>query len=780
MAPRKIIKKQKGFTKGKVKTHRIPQLGFTRWLTVTSIKLSIIFVITLSLYSIYLDGKVTQLFDGQRWQIPAQVYGRVTTINPDQKVNLDNIEKELIHQSYQSVATTNSPGQYTHRGNSLTVYRREFDFGFGLQAPELITIVTSNQQVIRLTSDGEPIHQVKLEPILIDRILSADGEDRVVMALEQMPDTLIDTLLLVEDKDFYHHHGLSPTGILRAFWKNLLAGETVQGGSTLTQQLAKNMYLNRDKTIWRKVNEALISVILELRYSKDEILEAYLNEVYLGQHYANGIHGFGLAAQFYFGKPLNELASDQIALLVAQVKGPSFYDPWRKPERAVLRRDLVLRMMFENHLLDKTEYEYAITNSLNIRPDRRFAKQSFPAYMQLVRRELKNIAASNAMQSGIKVFTGFDLHRQTNAEASIIEQVAILEQGQNSDKLEAAMLISDIRTGQIQAVVGGRSVKYSGFNRALDAKRPIGSLIKPAIYLTALEQYQQYNLATPLKDNPISLKSSRGKLWEPKNYDGKFRGQVSLIDGLVKSLNVPTVNLGLTLGIDNVSKTLTSLGYKGDVPKVPSMLLGSINMSAYDVNQWYNTIANSGLYHPAHAVTYVLAGNGELLWQKPKTIDARLSQQAGYLIDYALTKVANEGTAKSLAWRFPEQLLAGKTGTSNDLRDSWFVGYDHESVVTSWIGRDDNLPMGLTGSSGALTLFSTYLDKQGLSSRYDLVPDGVEVATFELATGNAVLGDCAGVANYPAISNGIFYSNECLEKRPEPESWLEKLFGLGE
>lgn len=780
MAPRKITKKKQGFTKGKVQNNRLPKLGFTRWLTVTSIKLSIIFVITLSLYSIYLDGKVTQRFDGQRWQVPAQVYGRVTTINPDQKVNLDNIEKELIHQSYQSVAATNSPGQYTRRGNYLTVYRREFDFGFGRQAPELISIVTNNQQVIKLSSDGEPIYQVKLEPILIDRILSADGEDRVVMSLEQMPEVLIDTLLLIEDKDFYHHHGLSPTGILRAFWKNLLAGETVQGGSTLTQQLAKNMYLSRQKTIWRKVNEAIISVILELRYSKDEILEAYFNEVYLGQHYANGIHGFGLASQFYFGKPLTELSHGQIALLVAQVKGPSFYDPWRKPERAALRRDLVLRAMFENHILDKPDYETAITAPLNIRSERRFAKQSYPAYMQLVRRELKRIGSNSAMQSGVKVFTGFDLHRQNNAEAAIIEQISVLERGENSDQLEASMLISDIRTGQIQAVVGGKSVKYSGFNRALDAKRPIGSLIKPAIYVTALEQYNQYNFASPLKDQPISLKSSRGNLWQPKNYDGKFRGQVSLLDGLVKSLNIPTVNLGLKLGLDKVSNTLSSLGYQGDIPTVPSMLLGSINMSAYEVNQWYNTIANSGLYHPAHAVTYVLSGNGDLLWQKPKTIDARLSQQGAYLLDFALTKVASEGTAKSLSWRFPEQILAGKTGTSNDLRDSWFVGYDHESVVTSWIGRDDNLPMGLTGSSGALTLFAKYLEKQGLSSRYDLIPDGVEVATFELATGNAVLGDCAGVADYPAISKGIFYSNECLETRPEPPSWVEKLFGLGE
>ncbi len=776
MTAKKTIKKQVA-RKAKANNNTTAPEGISHWLLVTAIKLSIIFVVTIGLYSIYLDGKVRQTFEGQRWQIPAQVYANVPVISISQTIDFTKIEKQLEHLNYQRVARVTSAGEYTRKSSKLIIYRREFDFGFGLQQPSLITIEEKSGEVYRLNQDNETTHVVKLEPILIDRILSADSEDRVFLSLDKVPEQLIDTLLLIEDKDFYSHHGISPSGLLRAFWKNLRAGARVQGGSTLTQQLAKNMYLNRDKTLWRKVNEAIIAVLLENRYSKDQLMEAYINEVYLGQHYANGIYGFGLAAQFYFGKPINELDSAQVALMIALVKGPSYYDPWRKPERAFERRDLVLRVMFESHTLNKEQYQSAIKQPLNIRSERRFAKQSYPAYMQLVRRELRAIGAGNAFQSGIKIFTGFDLHHQQHAEQALIEQLATLEQGKDSNDLEAGMVVSDISNGQIQAVVGGKAVKYSGFNRALDAQRPIGSLIKPAVYLTALERFEQYNLATPLADKPISLKSSKGKQWQPKNYDDKFRGQVPLIDGLVKSLNIPTVNLGLKLGLNQVANTLQALGYQKDVKLVPSMLLGAINMSPFEVNQWYNTIANGGIYNKPLAINLVLSAQGEVLWQRDQRVDSRLSAQGAYLIDYALRQVTVDGTAQSLSWKFPGQSLAGKTGTSNDLRDSWFVGFDQQSVATIWIGRDDNKPTGLTGSSGALTVFANYLSRQGSNSRFDFIPEGIEFATFELATGNAVTDECAKVADYPAIAAGIFYSTECLEKKKEPPSWLEKLFG---
>lgn len=764
------------FTKGKAK-HNNKQ-SISSWLLITSIKLSIIFVVSIGLYSIYLDGKVRQKFEGQRWQIPAQVYAKIPEVIINEYLDLNQLERTLKAQNYTAVARVQKPGQFKLSGKQMVVYRRQFDFGFGVEEPSLIKIETRSGDVYKITQDDENVQQVYLEPMLIDRILSAEHEDRIYVSIDQLPQQLIDTLLLVEDKDFYNHHGVSPTSILRAFWKNVLAGARVQGGSTLTQQLAKNMFLNRAKTIWRKVNEALMAIILEIRYSKDQILEAYLNEVYLGQHYANGIYGFGLAAEFYFGKSLNQLENHEMALLVAQVKGPSFYDPWRKPERAFERRDLILRLMFEQQYLSKDEYQFALEKSLDIRSERRIAKQSFPAYMQLVRRELNQMGAGGALQAGIKVFTAFNFDKQVNAERALTEQLTALEKNDKSKDLQAAMIISDIRTGYIEAVVGGKDVKYSGFNRAIDSHRPIGSLIKPVVYLTALEHSTQFNLASPLADKAISLKSSNGKLWQPKNYDGKYRGSVPLIDGLVYSLNIPTVNLGLKLGLDSVSSTLYNLGYQKDIPMVPSMLLGSIDMSAFEVNEWYNTIANTGVYNKPRAIIQVTSAQGETLWHRALDREVRVSHKSVYLLEYAMQNVTTKGTAKSLTWRVPEKVLAGKTGTSNDLRDSWFVGYDQQSVVTTWVGRDDNKPMGLTGSSGALTIFAKYLQKQGAHSRYSSIPEGIEFATFELATGNAVSDECLNVGNFPAVSQGIFYSDQCLEKRPEPPSWLEKLFGL--
>jgi len=360
---------------------------------------------------------------------------------------------------------------------------------------------------------------------LLDRIVPSNKEDRILVSLEQVPEKLLDTLLLVEDRNFYFHAGIAPLGILRALAANISAGRTVQGGSTLTQQLVKNMFLTRSRTITRKINEAFMALIIEQRYSKDQLLEAYINEVYLGQNGAKGVYGFGLASEFYFGKSLAQLSNAQMALLIAQIKGPSYYDPWRHSTRARNRRDLVLRLMFEQHFINRTEFEQALESNLAIRAQRRMTQKAYPAYMQLVKQELKqhlkNLVAEFKVPSGLRVFTGFDVRSQHLLEQTVQQQLPLLEKKHQVSRLEAAMLVTNIANGEIQALVGGREVNYAGFNRALKAQRPIGSLVKPAVYLAALERYQDYNLATPLQDKPIKINNDSNHLWQPKNYDGK-------------------------------------------------------------------------------------------------------------------------------------------------------------------------------------------------------------------------------------------------------------------
>jgi len=754
-----------------------------RWFFYTSLKLSLAVILGLVIYTIYLDGKVQQKFEGQRWKIPLQVFGKPKILSKNQIVNLTDLANSLQLSGYKKVSQITQSGQYAQSKHRLIFNRRAFDFGLGVEPSVVITVDEHDGKISQLTVHSAPIKKVQLEPVLVARIVSANKEDRVIESLENVPEKLIDTLLLVEDRNFYFHAGVSPLGIIRALIANISAGHTVQGGSTLTQQLVKNMFLSRERTITRKINEAIMALILEHRYSKDQLLEAYINEVYLGQNGANGIYGFGLASEFYFDKSLTQLSDGQMALLIAQVKGPSYYDPWRHPKRALKRRDLVLRLMFEKHFINRVEFEMAAESPLSIRKHRRIVKKAHPAYVQQVKRELQKILAQlpsevNA-QSGLRVFTGFSARSQQLLENTVSAQLTALEQQHNTSKLEAAMIVSDIASGEIRAIVADRKATFAGFNRALDAKRPIGSLVKPAIYLAALERYQQYNLATPLADKALKLKSGSGEVWQPKNYDGKYRGQVSLLTALVKSLNVPTVNLGLDLGLDKVADALYSLGYQEDLMLRPSLLLGAINMSPFEVSQLYSAIADHGNYHTQHAVVSVYANNGDLLWKNTPKIEQRLSDSGSYLLNYALHKVTEQGTAKSLTWRLPQHQLSGKTGTTNQLRDSWFVGYDAKHLVTTWVGRDDNQPTKLTGSSGALVLFAEFMKKQGVVDAPLVMPEGVAMLAFEQKSGNAVNAQCAETTDYPAVKVGVVIQNNCLKKQTKKDkrSWFERLFG---
>ncbi len=749
------------------------------------VKLTFVGLVLLAFYTLYLDSKVVAKFEGQRWQIPVQVFGKVERFQVGDEINLTHLKENLLLTGYQRVKQVKQAGQFALSSKRIIVYRRAFDFGSGVEDSQIISIdVKRGEQsssVTQLFVDNQVVDSVALEPYLLDRIVPESKEDRVLVPLQSVPEKLLDTLLLVEDREFYFHHGVSPLGILRAFYNNMRAGRTVQGGSTLTQQLVKNMFLTREKTLWRKVNEAIMSLLLEYRYSKDQLLEAYINEVYLGQHFANGIYGFGLAAEFYFGKNVAQLTDEQMATLVGVIKGPSYYDPWRYQKRVKKRRDLVLKLMFEQEYLTKAEYLTAVESPLSVRQSRRFKqnKQKYPAYLQLVKRELAQLLTPEAQASGIRVFTGFSAYSQKLAQQSVSHQLDELADKADHE-LQSAMVVTDIASGEIQALVGDKNSGYAGFNRALNAKRPIGSLIKPAIYLAALERYQQYQLGSLLDDSAINFEMDNGETWQPKNYDGKFRGKASLYESLVHSLNVPTVNLGMEIGLTNIADIIHMLGFDEDITLRPSMLLGAINMSPYQVNQFYLPFANRGMYVQGHAVTAIISAQGETLYRHQTTPIPYFSVQASYLTDYLLTKVTTQGTAKSLSWRLKDAVVAGKTGTTNDQRDSWFVGYDNKHLVTTWLGRDDNQATAFTGSSGALTLFADFMQHYGVQNKHTAMPDNVELISFEQKTGYPVAIECSNTVDYPAVKDGLALQYSCSElpeKSQKKRSWFEKLFG---
>ncbi|MEC7306149.1 penicillin-binding protein 1B [Vibrio crassostreae] len=724
---------------------------------------------------IYLDSVVKQRFEGQLFDLPTVVYARVLDLSPGTPVSLTQVKNELDVLNYRKVNAPRHPGEYSSSSTKIEMIRRPFEFVDGPEADRHVMLHFNGNELTRIQSlekKGD-MGYLRVEPKMLGMLEKSNDEQRLFLKRNQFPEVMVDALLATEDRNFYQHDGVSPLAIARAMVVNVKAGRTVQGGSTLTQQLAKNLFLSSERTLWRKVREAYIALILDHRYSKDRILEAYLNEVYLGQNGGQAIHGFGLASRLYFGQPIQELRIDQLALLVGVVKGPSYYNPVRYPERAKTRRDLVLRLLMQQDILTPRQYEEAASRDLDIQDNPRIASRQ-PAYFQQVNIELKKYVGDRfEAKKGIRVFTSLDPVSQDKLEKSIARKVPDLSKTAGN-KLEAAAIAVDRNTGEIRAMVGGKRTGYDGFNRALNASRPIGSLVKPAIYLTALEQPDKYTLATTLMDTPLSLKGSKGSVWSPRNFDRKFRGDVPLYVALSKSYNVPTVRLGMQLGIDSVSDTIGKLGVdKNEIRPVPSMFLGSFSLTPFQVAQMYQTITNSGRIAPLSALRSVVDNDGEVLYQSIPRVSQSVDQQAAWLTTYAMKRGVSEGTGRFLQGQFAWAGLAGKTGTSNDSRDSWFVGVDGREVTTIWLGRDDNKPTKLTGSSGALRVYADYLKQRTPEQLILPWPNGIATTSFTRTAQGALEFDCDGAVKLPVWDESGKIKKSC---ESQPKQWLKKLF----
>ncbi|WP_373959103.1 penicillin-binding protein 1B [Vibrio gigantis] len=761
--------------KSKSKAKKSGKRGWLKILWGMSWKAGLALAALLLFVGIYLDSVVKQRFEGQLFDLPTVVYARVLDLSPGTAVSLTQVKNELDVLNYRKVNAPRHPGEYSSSSTKIEMIRRPFEFVDGPEADRHVMLHFNGNELTRIQSlekKGD-MGYLRVEPKMLGMLEKSNDEQRLFLKRNQFPEVMVDALLATEDRNFYQHDGVSPLAIARAMVVNVKAGRTVQGGSTLTQQLAKNLFLSSERTLWRKVREAYIALILDHRYSKDRILEAYLNEVYLGQNGGQAIHGFGLASRLYFGQPIQELRIDQLALLVGMVKGPSYYNPVRYPERAKTRRDLVLRLLMQQDILTPRQYEEAASRDLDIQDNPRIASRQ-PAYFQQVNIELKKYVGDRfEAKKGIRVFTSLDPVSQDKLEKSIARKVPDLSKTAGN-KLEAAAIAVDRNTGEIRAMVGGKRTGYDGFNRALNASRPIGSLVKPAIYLTALEQPDKYTLATTLMDTPLSLKGSKGSVWSPRNFDRKFRGDVPLYVALSKSYNVPTVRLGMQLGIDSVSDTIGKLGVdKNEIRPVPSMFLGSFSLTPFQVAQMYQTITNSGRIAPLSALRSVVDNDGEVLYQSIPRVSQSVDQQAAWLTTYAMKRGVSEGTGRFLQGQFAWAGLAGKTGTSNDSRDSWFVGVDGREVTTIWLGRDDNKPTKLTGSSGALRVYADYLKQRTPEQLILPWPNGIATASFTRTAQGALEFDCDGVVNLPVWDESGNIKKSC---ESQPKQWLKKLF----
>ncbi|HHX8458645.1 TPA: penicillin-binding protein 1B [Vibrio diabolicus] len=777
-APAKKSTTNKGTTKPTRRTpSKKPANEKRSWLKVLwsfSWKAGVALAAVLLFVGIYLDSVVKERFEGQLFELPTVVYARILNLNPGENITIQELRNELDVLNYRKVSQPRYPGEYSSSSTRIELIRRPFEFADGPEPDRHVMLHFSDsglQRIQSLESRGD-LGYLRLEPKMLGMLEKDQDEQRLFLRRDQFPEILVDALLATEDRDFYQHDGVSPLAIARAMVANIKAGRTVQGGSTLTQQLAKNLFLTRDKTLWRKVREAYIALILDYRYSKDRILEAYLNEVYLGQSGGEAIHGFGLASRYYFGQPIQELRIDQLAMLVGMVKGPSYYNPIRYPERTKERRDLVLRLLMQQNMLTSEQYEQAVSRSLDTQSKPRIASRQ-PAYFQQLSIELKEkVGERFKAETGLRVFTSLDPVSQSKMEQAIAKKIPELAK-RGGKELEAAAVAVDRHSGEIRAMVGGKRVGYEGFNRALNASRPIGSLVKPAIYLTALEQPEKYNLGTTLYDTPLSLKSSKGNVWTPRNYDRKYRGDVPLYIALAKSLNVPTVRLGMALGIPEVSNTLERLGVnKDEIRPVPSMFLGSFSLTPFEVAQMYQTLTNSGKRAKLTALRSVMDMEGNVLYQSLPRSSRAVDEQAAWLTTYAMKQGVAQGTGRFLQSQFGWAALAGKTGTSNDNRDSWFVGVDGREVTTIWLGRDDNKPVHLTGSSGALRVYAEYL-KQRIPERLELPwPREITTLGFKPTSDGGLEMNCRSDYKLPVWDKTGQIKQQCEKK----SNWLNSLF----
>ncbi|MBI4695409.1 MAG: penicillin-binding protein 1B [Gammaproteobacteria bacterium] len=742
------------------------------------------FVLGVAGYWIWLDRTVIEAFEARRWDLPARIYSSPLELYADRQIEQAACQDMLGELGYRKVSALGGPGEYTTSSGAVTIHTRGFQYTDGAEPSREITVSFRDGRINRISAPGaaEAVGIARLEPVEIGRIHAEEFEDRILVRIDEVPEFLLNALVATEDRRFYQHIGVDALGIARAIFENLRAGAVTQGGSTLTQQLVKNLYLSHERSLRRKFNEALMALSLERKYSKREILETYLNEVFLGQDGNRAVHGFGLAARFYFGRPLAELSVPEYALLIGLVKGPTSYNPLRNPDAARDRRNTVLKILLDAGMIAADRYEAYVQAPLGTRHGEWAGARPYAAFLDLVQRQLKrDYREADLQTAGLKIFTTLDVlaqHAAENATERVVATLGSRTKGR-SVPLQAALVVTDARTAEIKALVGDRSPAAQGFNRALDARRPIGSLVKPFLYMTALDDGTRFNVMTQLHDEPRTWKMSDGQVWQPHNYDGEEYGPIALRDAIAKSLNLATIDLGFQIGIPRIVQTLRKLGFTGEISPYPSLFLGAVDMSPYDVAQLYQVVANDGFRVPLRAIRAVVDPQNHPLKSYGLEVEQVVGAASAFLTRYLMTRVVEVGTARSLANMFPAALpLAGKTGTSDDARDSWFAGFGGNYLAIVWIGRDDNKPAGLTGATGALRVWTEMMRKIGLAPLNMDPPPAVDMRWVAADGSGLVAQDCPGAVRVPVNVDSPPLTAACASASDDSPNLIDRLKGM--
>ncbi|MBV9494475.1 MAG: PBP1A family penicillin-binding protein [Acidobacteria bacterium] len=688
----------------------------------------IVFVVFIGFVG-YTYAVVTRKFDSsRRWDLPSRVYSDATPIVPGMSFPRALLEPKLNHVGYHEVKTrVANPGEYRYTNDGLELYLQNFEYpDMEFRAMSVnIAFDGSTVSSVKRLDDGVTLRGVRIEPELITSIYNNEMEDRLPITLSAVPDNVKNAIIATEDHGFYSHHGVSIRGILRAAVTNLRQHAITIGGSTLTQQLVKNLYLNPERTWSRKAIEALMAVLLELRYTKQEILEAYLNEIYLGQNGAVQIVGVEQASQLYFGKHVTYLTLPEAATMAAIIRSPNVLSPLKYPERAKPIRDIVLAQMRDQNMITREQYEEAVVSPLTVT---RFPKtsRSAPFFVDLVLKQLRETYPETQLKTeGLHIFTTLDTIMQRSAEQSLDTGIANLTKNYSHIKksavpLEGVMLTIQPGTGYVKALVGGRSYSKTQFNRAIQARRQPGSLFKPFVYITAMDPargQQALTAASILDDSPITVRTG-ATVWQPQNYDLRFHGQVSVRDALAHSYNIPAVRAAIYADVKNVIRTASTIGIESRLEPYPSVSLGSFEVTPLEIAYAYSAFANLGVKAEPISILAVSNREGHLLESREVKMKRVAPASECYVMNDVLKDVFNYGTAGKARSLGFERAFAGKTGTTSNYRDAWFIGYSPRILSLVWIGFDDGHSVRLAGGDACVPIWTNYMNKV-----VGLVPD---------------------------------------------------------
>jgi len=719
-----------------------------------------------------LDKQVREQFAQLQWQVPTRIFARPLFLAEGVRLSPEAMELELAASSYRNDGAGLLPGTFKREGGKFTLATRDFIDMDGPVREHQLQVVISAGRVVSVmdAATRKRMDSARIDPARIATLYGNNEEERRLVRLEEVPPLLISGLQAVEDRNFKNHHGIDPKGLMRAIWVNLREGEFEQGASTLTQQMVRSLFLSNTKTISRKVKEAAYALIIEARFDKKRILEAYLNQVFLGQQGDQSVHGIAAGAEFWFGRDLNSLRTEEMALLIGIIQGPAYWDPRKHPERAIVRRNTVLNVWLELGLITQAEADRAKATPISVSAKPGVAKNRNPAFMDLVRRQLARDYPADALKgAGMTVHTSLAPSVQMLSEKAVIDTLAKIQRKQGPT-LQSGMVVTDSQNGEVLAMVGNKNVDQPGFNRALEAQRPVGSLLKPFVYLLAFAQPDQYSLASWVDDSPVEVTQPNGKTWRPTNSDGQSHGTVTMASALAHSYNQATVRVGMEVGPDRLSELLKVLGGLQSEPR-PSLILGSIDLSVFSMAQMYQFLASGGRIQPLRAVRGVLDPHGKAV--NRYDFNSEPAQEgdaiASRLVTLGLQQTVTNGTASALLTDGLGPLqIAGKTGTSNDGRDSWFAGYSGDHLAVVWVGNDENKTTGLYGATGAMRVWSSLFSK--LPTQPLTVSDkGIEWAWLD-GTDYATTEENCPNARHAAFVSGYLPKDHktCVES-----SWLD-------